>query len=162
MTSEYSVFARIIDIRDNGEFVILFVLNAEDPNRKDAQGKSFVKRRGWGLPGGRVKAKDRGDYLSAIRREISGETGLENVTFQAIRDAKWTDEGDRIRIVVTGRDPVGELQPSAQDVLAARWFTEEEIRRGEFRKDPIYHKHRADALEVFVTLKRMDDKKIGA
>lgn len=161
MISKYSVFARIIDIRD-GEFVVLFVLNAEDPNREDPQGKSFVKPRGWGLPGGRVKAKDRGDYLSAIRREISGETGLEKVTFQEIENAKRIDQGNRLRITITGWNPIGELQPSAQDVLAARWFTEKEIRRGKFLGNPIYYYHGADALEVFETLKRMDDKEIGA
>ena len=109
-----NITVRIRLMNDNEE--VLLVL--EGGSRVDKEdGDFFIKRSGWGLPGGRKKA-DESPYQAACR-ELLEETGL----FADINrePAKIVSGREHEVLLFEARRPVGQIQTNDPYIRAVRW-----------------------------------------
>lgn len=119
-------------------FVVVGVIIKRDGKFLMVQEKKLAAYGLWNLPAGRV---DKGEKLrEAAIREVKEETGYKIKLYDEL--VVIHDDGDRaVKHVFVGKIIGGELRIPKDEIISAKWYTWEEIKKlkNKLRADWVYN-----------------------
>ena len=126
---------------------VVFGFDGKDLNILLVQRKEEPFKDCWALPGGFMIQKD-DNLLATVKRELKGETGVENVPFEEIgcfsergRDPREEKDGERVVTVafyaLVKKSAYEEMVKADTDAKKAEWFKVEELQQLSFDHNKI-------------------------
>ncbi len=113
---EKNIDARVLML--NNEDQILLVRDKSKTITR-ANGESFTKPEGWGMPGGRSELEDK-DEIAVAEREVKHEVGIFPEVNSRIRVER--QRTDHLKVAFIGYPTSGKIKIDPEEILEARWF----------------------------------------